>query len=463
MLKTAKEKPSALIMGRPIYDESIPMMRYYCRYITHVWVWIETLSFKIRDSMCGFRVYPLKLMIPLLKKIPTGNRMDFDIEISVRMYWEHIDILNLPTKITYRPDNPSHFMMFRDNMLITVLHTRLFFGMLSRFPQLVKRCLKAGGDDRHKWFEIEERGSQLGIKFLVWCYSIFGKGLFNLMLYPVIVYFLVTGTKSRRASRDFLNRVFTLYPGQDGRNRKVALRDNYLHFLEFGRAAMDKLAAWLGKINYDNILWSNREEGLALVRNKTGAILVASHLGNIEVLRAIADNKPEVRINALVHTRHADKFNRVLSKINTRSNVELIEVNSITPETAMLMKEKIDKGEFISIVGDRIPVDSSKRKNYAPFLGKPAPFPQGPFILGSIMKCPVYLIFCMKIEKSRFKIYFERFADKIELPRRDREKALQVIIEKYAERLEYYCSISPYQWFNFFDFWQGENQTAVKK
>lgn len=141
MLAESAAYPNALISGQPIYDESVPKHRYYLRYLTHVWVWIETLSFDIKDSMCGFRVYPLLSSTKLINEVNLGTRMDFDIEILVRLYWRNIEMRFLPTAVDYPEGGISHFRAWQDNVLISWLHTRLFFGMLLRSPYLLANKL----------------------------------------------------------------------------------------------------------------------------------------------------------------------------------------------------------------------------------------------------------------------------------------------------------------------------------
>lgn len=138
-IKTAKKYPESLVIGYPKYDKSVPKVRFYTRYLTHVWVWINTLSFKIKDTMCGFRVYPLIKIVDLLDHESCGNRMDFDPEVIVRWSWRGGEVVNLPTQVQYPLDGVSHFNVWKDNYLISLMHTRLFFGMLKRFPTIVKR------------------------------------------------------------------------------------------------------------------------------------------------------------------------------------------------------------------------------------------------------------------------------------------------------------------------------------
>ena len=131
--------PQAVIVGYPEYDASVPALRLYARYLTHVWVWINTLSFAIRDSMCGFRLYPLAPVLALTRRQAIGRRMNFDTDILVRLHWDGLPMINLGTPVGYPSDGVSHFRVWLDNVLITRMHTVLFFGMLRRLPQLLAR------------------------------------------------------------------------------------------------------------------------------------------------------------------------------------------------------------------------------------------------------------------------------------------------------------------------------------
>jgi glycosyltransferase involved in cell wall biosynthesis len=142
----ASAEPESLICGRPLFDTSVPRHRLYLRYLTHVMVWINTLSFDIPDSMCGLRVYPLAVVLPLLAAEPPGGRMDFDVEVLVRLHWAGVPMRWLPTRVSYPLDGVSHFRLVHDNWLITVMHTRLFFGMLRRAPGLIARRLRAASE-----------------------------------------------------------------------------------------------------------------------------------------------------------------------------------------------------------------------------------------------------------------------------------------------------------------------------
>jgi glycosyltransferase involved in cell wall biosynthesis len=141
-LEASEKHPERLILGQPIFDKSVPKKRLYGRKFTNLWIWIHTLSFDIADGMCGFRCYPLPAVALLLQTTELGQRMDFDIDIVVRLYWQGLDVVNIPTEVQYPIDGVSHFKMLEDNLMITKKHTLLFFGMLWRLPMLIMRKLK---------------------------------------------------------------------------------------------------------------------------------------------------------------------------------------------------------------------------------------------------------------------------------------------------------------------------------
>jgi glycosyltransferase involved in cell wall biosynthesis len=138
-IEQAKANPAAMIVGYPVYDQSVPKLRFYARYLTHIWVWINTLSFQIKDSMCGFRVYPVRPVLSLIQRCKIGERMNFDTDILVRLYWDGLKMINVPTRVGYPADGISHFRGWHDNLLISWMHTKLFFGMLIRMPRLLAR------------------------------------------------------------------------------------------------------------------------------------------------------------------------------------------------------------------------------------------------------------------------------------------------------------------------------------
>lgn len=205
------------------------------------------------------------------------------------------------------------------------------------------------------------------------------------------------------------------------------------------------------------MLFAPGAEAALDVRDPRGKLLLASHLGDVEVCRALAKIEGYKTINALVFSENAQRFKQIMQEMAPQAGINLMPVTDIGPETAILLKEKLDNGEWVAIVGDRIAVNPQRggdwRVCWSPFMGQPAPFPQGPFILASILRCPVNLIFALR-QHGKLHIHCETFADLLLLPRGERQQALQNAIDHYAARLEHYALQSPLDWFNFFDFWQ---------
>jgi len=138
----SRDQPLSVICGYPKYDESVPKARLWGRYLTHVFVWLNSLSFAIKDSMCGFRVYPLQSLIPILEAKKLHLRMGFDIEILVRLHWQGVRFCNKEVAVYYPMDGVSHFDGIKDNLEISSTHTRLFLGMVKRAPLLMARWFK---------------------------------------------------------------------------------------------------------------------------------------------------------------------------------------------------------------------------------------------------------------------------------------------------------------------------------
>jgi glycosyltransferase involved in cell wall biosynthesis len=139
LLEAAQKDPGALILGRPVFDDSAPAIRLLGRKLSQFWVWVETLSFDIEDPLCGFRVFPLEPTVRLLREDPLGDRMDLDPEIAVRLYWEGVPIRSVPTQVVYLEGGLSHFRAGYDSWLIAKAHVRLVGGMLRRAPSLWAR------------------------------------------------------------------------------------------------------------------------------------------------------------------------------------------------------------------------------------------------------------------------------------------------------------------------------------
>jgi predicted LPLAT superfamily acyltransferase len=454
----ARLHPECLISGCPVFDASVPKSRLYGRYVTHVWVWIETLSLAIKDSMCGFRVYPIGPTLALTAKYAVGQRMDFDTEIMVRLYWQGTPSRFIATRVIYPEAGISHFDAVWDNVRISWMHTRLFFGMLPRIPVLLRR--------RRHWSGVDERKGLPGMRFMLAVYRLLGRGGFDVLLRPVIAFYWLTGGAQRQASREWLRQI-GFYARARGATLPPLL-SSYRHFLRFGHAMLDKIASWRGDLLWGrDIDFAPGAREVIEASRQQGQLILASHLGDLEVCRAMAQQVSGVVITALVFTDHARRFKQLLDEIAPGAGVNLMPVNNIGPETAMLLKQKLDAGEWVAIVGDRTSVNPQRggglRVVWSPFLGREAPFPQGPFVLAAALRCPVLLMFAIR-ERGKLQVYCERFANPVMLPRADRQAALQRIVDHYARRLEHFALKAPLDWFNFFDFWRlPDEQRATEQ
>jgi predicted LPLAT superfamily acyltransferase len=451
-LEAAQAHPDAVIAGAPVFDGSIPLGRRIGRRLTDFWVAVHTLSRRIPDSMCGFRIYPVRPALALANQTRLGRRMDFDIDILVRLCWAGTPIAFLPVNVVYPQGNVSNFRMLRDNIAISWMHTRLLFGMLARFPRILRnrpRRIDLGPPEGRHWADQRERGSYWGLRILAAIYRRLGRRACLMMMVPVVLYFFATGREQRLASASYLRRLHAA----GHLPRAPGLADQFRHFLSFGAASLDKVAAWSGNLPRTMV---HGIEGGAFAAAKSaerGAVVLTAHLGNPEVIRAIANLDRRWRVNVLVGTAHAERFNRLIARFAPTAAMRLIQVTDLGVDQAIVLKEAIERGEWVVSVADRVPIGQSSRVSWLPFLGEPAPFPQGPFILAALLKAPVFTMFCLR-EGEAYRVWFEKLADRLELPRRQRGERLQAAMELFVARLEERLVRAPLQWYNFYDFWR---------
>ena len=313
---------------------------------------------------------------------------------------------------------------------------------------------KVNSNKPKHWSLLAERGSYWGIYFLLKVNQYFGRWLFRLFIWPIVFYFFVTGRTSRRASMTFLQKVYQ-QPGQTVFADKPGYWQSFKHFISFAESALDKIDGWSGKLQNQDILYHNKDIYDELVKHRRGAVFIGSHLGNLEVCRAL-NKHSNTRVNVMVFTHHAVEFNRILKKIDPKMDVNLIQVTEVSADLAIRLKQRLDDGEHIVIAADRTSASSFGRVSKVDFLGETACISQGPFILASLMDCPVYMMFCFKANKGAnkgFEMMFDTFEQPFQCPRKQRQQMLQQQITRYVERLSFYCLKYPYQWYNFFDFW----------
>ena len=308
-----------------------------------------------------------------------------------------------------------------------------------------------------RWAEVGERGTYWGVFFVAAVNRLLGRTVGRCILAPVAIYFYLSGGVQRRASRDYLMRAWRA----GLLARRPGLIEGFRHFLTFSWAGLDKLVAWSGGIKREDVDGAGdgaSQGALAEARRSgRGALILTAHLGNPEVIRAIAATAGKFRINVLVHTAHAEMFNRVVQRFAPESPVRLMQVSDIDLGMAMRLSAAVERGEWIVMTGDRVAVSANPSSSVSvDFLGAPAPFAAGPYILAAALRCPIYTLFCLK-QGKRYTVEFEPFADPIELPRGRRPEAIRRYAQMFASRLERALSRAPFQWFNFYDYWPSRS------
>jgi predicted LPLAT superfamily acyltransferase len=309
-----------------------------------------------------------------------------------------------------------------------------------------------GATVQASWAHTRERGTLFLMQLMFVALRWIGRPVMLPVVRLVALYFFWFGPggRTRAASIDFLRRVERELPESGLRaNRRCAFR----HFVAFSDAILDKLDAWTGRLGINSVTFDNYGALLSLAESGQGALIIGSHLGNLEVCRALASMTNRVRLNVLVHTVHADRFNRIL-RMAGASDLHLIQVTSLDAGTALTLKERVDRGEWVVIAGDRVPVHGGRTVDVR-FFGGVAPLPMGPYVLAALLECPVYLLFCLR-RAGRNWVYFERFAERIQWRRAERDSVIAEAAQRFAGRLEHYLRLAPLQWFNFYPFWRDD-------
>jgi len=308
------------------------------------------------------------------------------------------------------------------------------------------------------WSTINEAGTLFGLRLLMLLYRFFGRRLFSVLLFPVALYFVISRPNSRRASIDFLRSHYQFFPEQW--SVKPGCWQVIKHFHQFAEAILDKLLAWSADMSIDEFDVQNPEKVDALMSDKRGRLIIGTHLGNLEYCRGFIQRYEGKAINVLLYDKHAENFVSMMQGINPHSRVNILQVDELDVATLLRLKERVDRGEWVFIAGDRTPLTGARRTVNVSFLARQAPLPIGPYVLAKALACPVNLMFAYRYNTNkRSKIYFEmvHFSGKVELSRNERDADLQRYAQKFATELESQCAKAPYQWFNFYDFWAVPN------
>ncbi|KAF1026287.1 MAG: hypothetical protein GAK37_02703 [Pseudomonas sp.] len=309
-------------------------------------------------------------------------------------------------------------------------------------------------DSTRHWANHQERGSFWLMKLTAFGAKVLGRTLLSPVLYGIVLYFFLFGRSARRSAWQYQQRLAAWSGRADLRptHRRV-----FGQFMAFADSLLDKLDVWNGKLDLTRIEILDPGALRRQLRSERGQMLVGAHLGNLEVCRALAELGEQVTMNVLVHTKHAEQFNRLLGEAGA-SKVRLIQVSELDPATMLLLSQRLDDGEWLAIAGDRVPLHGGRTVR-VDFLGQPAAFPQGPWLLAGLLKCPVNLLMCLK-HAGRYRLTLEPFARHIEWKRSDCNQVVALHAARYAERLGQFCLQAPEQWFNFYPFWKTDDDAS---
>ncbi len=295
------------------------------------------------------------------------------------------------------------------------------------------------------WFQQAERGSPLALRIILWVALNLGRRASRALLYPITAYFLLFAPQSRRHSRNYLRRAL---------EREPRLVDLARHLHSFAAVILDRVFLLAGQDACLDIRVHNRETFLEHVDSGRGAILLGAHLGSFEALRALAVGKYDFPVRVLMYSDHNQSITQVLEALNPEVAASVIPLGRT--ETLIQARECLDRGELIATLGDR--VAESDKMVACNFLGDTALFPQGPLLLAAVLKVPVILCFGLYRGGNRYDIVFEPFAETLDAPRGQRDEILAQWVQRYADRLEARVREAPYNWFNFYDFWDDASK-----
>jgi predicted LPLAT superfamily acyltransferase len=316
---------------------------------------------------------------------------------------------------------------------------------------------EVGSTGRRAWTGIAERGSLRALFLIQWIYRRVGRWAVMGLLTPIVAYFFVTGGSARRASLDYLRTLYATPRGRVSLGRRPTRRHAFRHLYEFAENIADSMTVWSGDGDRIRIDESGSEYLLELVREGRGGILLGAHLGSTDMLRALS-KQTGIVLNVLSFTRHAARINAFFDQLQPDLRMRLIHFEPGSISVALEIKAAIERGEFVGILGDRVWESERGRSVQVPFLGRRARFPLGPFLLQAALGCPMLLCTCVRTSHGRYAASTERFAAAVPVPRNERAKYAEELVQRYAAALERECLRTPYQWFNFFEFWRDERR-----
>ena len=305
---------------------------------------------------------------------------------------------------------------------------------------MIPQVLGPRASEADRWATLPERGTLTSLRVTAWIAAYIGRWGARLLLYPITLYFVITARSARRTSYEYLKRL---------RGESASWWHVFRHFHCFAATILDRVYLLRGDFERFGITVHGKEIVHRQIESRKGSILLGSHLGSFELLRALGVLQRSFSLKVLMDPLHNQNITRFFDALNREIAATVIAPDR--PDTLIRVKESLDAGCFIGMLGDRI--SGGDKTTQCQFLNAPATFPAGPVLLAAMMRCPVILFFGLYRGGNRYEIYFEHFADQIDLDRVRRAEDIQFWMQRYAERLEHYSRLAPYNWFNFYPFW----------
>jgi len=295
----------------------------------------------------------------------------------------------------------------------------------------------AGAD----WMRQQERSNLAILKLMVWISLTLGRKVGRVVLYGIAAYYVLFAAHARRCSRDYLHRAL---------GRWAEWGDGFRHVFSFASTIHDRIYLLNDRFDLFDIEVIGAEALHASLAEQPGALLIGAHLGSFEVLRAVGRGQAGLKVAMLMYEENARKINRTLEAINPAATEDIIALGRMN--SMLEARDKLDQGYLVGMLADRSLGDDATVD--CDFLGEPAPFPVGPFRMAAMLRRPVFFMTGLYLGGNRYQIHFEPLADFSQTPRGEREAAMLAAQQRYADRLTHFCRLAPYNWFNFFDFWQ---------
>lgn len=296
------------------------------------------------------------------------------------------------------------------------------------------------------WASQRERGSDLPLRAMVWLTLTLGWPVGRVLLWPITLYFMLSAAGARRASADYLRRVL---------GRRVGPVQVFRHLHTFAGVILDRVFFLTGRTARYTVDIEGLRHLEAVVAGGTGCVLLGSHLGSFEAMRTLAAHCP-VGVKILMYRANSGALSRLLDRLNPSLAAGVIEIGRLN--SMLRVREAVERREIVGMLADRAP--AGQRSLRAPFLGQDAAFPAGPLALAATLGVPVVLCFGIRTGPRRYRVLVEHFADRVVLAPERRAADLTAWIGRYAARLAARCREYPYNWFNFYDFWDGGQDSA---